>query len=209
MRKGINKVLNVTGIIFAVVFLLIMAGSIIIPKIIFPEFEPLKVTGNYEVQTSLYTWEDESRVETFTNTGENRALTVKFWYPKEEGKYPLVVFSHGAFGVIDSNNSTYTELASHGYVVASIGHPYHAMFVEDANGKTTMVDMDFMTKVYADNGEDYTEEAERRVYEFSVEWMKTRSADMNFVVDTIFELAAKNAEGVFGSIDTFQLLVLI
>ena len=202
MNTRMKKRLKAAGIVAGIIIILILIMYITIPKIIFPEFEPLKVTGNHEVQTSLYTWEDESRVETFADTGEKRALTVKFWYPKEEGNYPLVVFSHGAFGVIDSNNSTYTELASHGYVVASIGHPYHAMFVEDANGKTTMVDMDFMTKVYADNGEDYTEEAERGVYEFSVEWMETRSADMNFVVDTILELAAKKVEGPFVSIAT-------
>ncbi len=202
MNTKMKKRLKAAGIVIGTIIVLGMVLSIAIPKIMFPEFEPLKVTGNHEVEIALYTWEDESRVETFKDTGENRALTVKFWYPKEEGNYPLVVFSHGAFGVIDSNNSTYTELASNGYVVASIAHPYHAMFVEDVNGKTTMVDMDFMTKVYADNGEDYTEEAERRVYEFSVEWMETRSADMNFVVDTILEKAAQKEEGPFASVNT-------
>ncbi|MBQ5851909.1 MAG: hypothetical protein IIW54_14020, partial [Lachnospiraceae bacterium] len=31
--------------------------------------------------------------------------------------FPLVVFSHGAFGYYESNTSTYMELASNGYVV--------------------------------------------------------------------------------------------
>ncbi len=178
-----NKWIKRAAIILVVAAVLIIIVQMIKAKM-FPPYEGLPVSGSHTVETTTFTWEDESRIETFTDTGENRALTVSFWYPSEEGKYPLVVFSHGAFGVIDSNYSTYTELASNGYVVASIGHPYHAMFVEDVNGKTTIVDMEFLQQVYADNGE-YSEEAERQEYEFSQEWMELRSADMNFVLDTI------------------------
>ncbi len=168
---------------------------------IFPPFEEPVGSGEHAVQMQVYTWEDESRVETYTDTGENRALTVNIWYPETEGKYPLVVFSHGAFGVIESNYSTYVELASHGYVVASIGHPYHAMFVEDVNGKKTYVDMDFLKQVYADNGE-YSEESERAVYEFGLEWMAVRTGDMNFVLDTILEQVQVGEEAPFTMIDT-------
>ena len=187
--------------ILGMLVVLVVLGKILIPKIMFPDFEPVLVTGQHNVQTSTYTWVDEDRVETYTDTGEKRALTVKFWYPVEEGEYPLVVFSHGAFGVIDSNNSTCNELASNGYVVASIGHPYHAMFVEDVNGKTTMVDMDFMKQVYSDNGAD-TDEAERAVYEFSKEWIEVRTGDMHFVLDTILAKAESKEEAPFGLIDT-------
>ena len=131
-------------ITLAVLLFLIAGGILFVKVILFPPYQPPEVTGDHEVATQEFTWVDESRVETFTDTGENRALTVKFWYPKEEGSYPLVVFSHGAFGVIDSNYSTCAELASNGYVVASIGHPYHAMFVEDVNGKVTYADKDFV-----------------------------------------------------------------
>ena len=187
--------------ILGMLVVLVVLGKILIPKIMFPDFEPVLVTGQYGVETSTYTWVDEDRVETYTDTGEKRALTVKFWYPVEEGEYPLVVFSHGAFGVIDSNNSTCNELASNGYVVASIGHPYHAMFVEDVNGKTTMVDMDFMKQVYSDNGAD-TDEAERAVYEFSKEWIEVRTGDMHFVLDTILEKAEGMEEVPFRLINT-------
>lgn len=92
------------------------------------------------------------------------------------------------------------ELASNGYVVASIAHPYHAMFVEDINGKMTLVDMDFMKKIYGDNGAD-TAEAERKVYEFSLEWVELRTGDMNFVLDTILEKSGKETEGLFSRVD--------
>lgn len=48
------------------------------------------------------------------------------------------------------NYSTCTELASHGYVVSSIGHPYHAMYVEDVNGRKTFVDMNFVVDTILD-----------------------------------------------------------
>lgn len=195
-KTKIKKVLLIGCVIAAVLF--------ITPKlmgtIMFPDYEEPVVTGTHVVKTQTFTWVDESRTETFTDTGENRALTVKFWYPEEEGSYPLVVFSHGAFGVIDSNYSTCQELASNGYVVASIGHPYHAMFVEDVNGKTTIVDMDFMKRVYSDNGAD-TPEAERRVYEFSLEWMAVRAADENFVIDTILGKTNTKEEAPFNLVD--------
>ncbi len=199
-----NKRTKRIAIIVGIVAVLVLVGVKLKSKL-FPPYEGLPVSGSHMIETMTFTWEDESRVETFVDTGENRALTVSFWYPAEAGEYPLVVFSHGAFGVIESNYSTYTELASNGYVVASIGHPYHAMFVEDVNGKTTFVDMDFFKQVYTDNGGEYSEEAERRQYELSKEWMGLRCADMNFVLDTILEKTTADGiekEKVFTLIDT-------
>ena len=203
MKKG-NKRTKRIAIIVGIVAVLVLVAVLLKSKL-FPPYEGLPVSGSHAIETMTFTWEDESRIETYSDTGENRALTVGFWYPAEEGKYPLVVFSHGAFGVIDSNYSTYTELASNGYVVASIGHPYHAMYVEDVNGKTTFVDMEFFKQVNADNGGEYSEEAERRQYELSKEWMELRSADMNFVLDTILEKSSADdadKEKVFTIIDT-------
>lgn len=190
--KWIKRVIAILVILAAIVLLL--------RAWIFPPYEAPTGTGEYQVQTEVFTWEDKNRVETFSDTGEYRNLTVKFWYPKEAGNYPLIVFSHGAFGVIDSNYSTCVELASKGYVVASIGHPYHAMFVEDADGDMTYVDMDFMKQIYADNGLEGAE-AEKRVYEFSLEWIELRTADMNFVIDTILTKSATETENFFAWID--------
>ena len=193
MKKRIFIVLGGILVVLVTAFFLLKAWM-------FPPYEVPMGTGEYAVRTQTFTWEDEGRTETYTDTGENRVLTVKIWYPEAEGKYPLVIFLHGAFGVIDSNASTCTELASHGYVVVSIGHPYHAMFVEDVNGKKTFVNMDFFKRVYADNGAD-TAEAEKAVYEFSLEWMAVRTGDMNFVLDTILEKVQAEEEAPFTLID--------
>lgn len=169
--------------------------------ILFPQYKEPAVTGTHQVETADYTWVDESREETFTNTGEKRALTVRIWYPKEDGIYPLVVFSHGSFGVLESNTSTCMDLASNGYVAVSIAHPYHAAYVEDTSGKITIGSTEFLNQVYNDNGGD-TPEAEERVYKVSREWMALRTADENFVLDTILEKAKNKEEGPFELIDT-------
>lgn len=164
--------------------------AVLLPHILFPEYESPAVTGEYAVATAEYTWVDESRVETYTDTGEKRRLTVKIWYPVEpEHSCPLVVFSHGAFGVIDSNHSTCTELASHGYVVASIGHTYHAMFVTDTDGNTDYVSMEFLKQVNAGSSEADDPESEKERYEYSRVWMQVRTADENFVLDQILARA--------------------
>lgn len=190
-------------ILCTVAVIIFLVGKFVVPKVLFPAYEEPIVTGNHTVEMQTFTWEDSNRIETFTDTGENRALTVKFWYPAEAGSYPLVVFSHGAFGVIDSNYSTCMELASNGYIVASIGHPYHAAFVEDVNGKVTIGDMNFMKQAYSGGGE-YSEEAERELYEIQKEWMALRTADMNFVLDTILA-KVESKEDFFALVDSTKI----
>lgn len=194
-RKGRKWVIRGIKILGALVLL----GGLL-RLLLFPPYKQPEVTGNLEVAVEEFTWVDESREETFTDTGEKRALTVKFWYPAKEGSYPFVVFSHGAFGVIDSNYSTCMELASNGYVVASIAHPYHAMFVKDVNGKVTMADKQFVKDIYAENGTGGPE-AEERIYRHSREWMALRTADENFVIDTVLEKAKEGEGGLFAMVD--------
>lgn len=53
----------------------------------------------------------------------------------DNGRYPVLVFSHG-FGSFSSQNSLLMEhLASHGYIVFSIDHPYQATWVELSEGR--------------------------------------------------------------------------
>ena len=172
----------------------------LIPKILFPEYDPPRVTGSHEVLIEEYTWIDESRIETYTDTGENRSVTIKIWYPAEEGTYPLVIFSHGSLGMIDSNYSTCMELASNGYVAVSVAHPYQAIYVTDTDGKTTYIDKGFLQDVTTDNGED-TPEHNEAVYYLQKEWMAVRKGDLNFVLDTLLEKTAAGEPGAFARID--------
>lgn len=167
--------------------------------ILCPQYTLPATTGSYEIETAKYTWVDQNRVETFSNTGENRALTVDFWYPKDmDGKAPLVVFSHGAFGFSGSNQSTFAELASNGYVVASIGHTYHAFITTDTSGKLTTVNIDFLNSVNAINASDDPEQE----YYVPQTWMNLRVADEHFVLDTITKTVNQNSnDSLFSMID--------
>ena len=178
-------------------FLLVLI--VLIPALIFPQHAPPKVTGKHEVATVNYTYTDQSRIETFTNTGENRKGNVEFWYPKDAGKYPLIVFSHGAFGLKISNTSTFVELASNGYVVCSIDHPYHSLFTVDVDGHRTMVDRSFLQEVIDLNGGKYDEGTG---FKLQQKWMDLRIADINFVLDTILAKAKDTGSGaVYQMID--------
>lgn len=187
--------------ILLVLFNIIVLGILMLPAILFPNQIDIVPSGDHVIQTTLVTWEDKNRLETFTNDGSNRQVSVKFWYPVEDGNYPLIVFSHGAFGIMDSNASTCQELASHGYVVASMGHPYHSLFLKDANNKITFVDQNFMNEVYADNGATDAE-SEKRIYEKSQKWMELRSADENFALEQIISMKTSNKQAPFDRIRT-------
>lgn len=174
--------------------------------IIFPQYKQPVTTGSYEIATAKYTWTDSSRIEEFTQSGENRSLTVEFWYPKDVDKaYPLVIFSHGAFGFSGSNYSTFAELASNGYVVASIGHTYHAFYTMDTNGKLTLVDSSFINKASEINAVQDTHHEEEIFYTTS-EWMKLRIDDENFVINTILaECKSNNSDKIFSYIDSTKI----
>lgn len=153
--------------------------------ILFPGYNGLPVTGQYEVNTAEDIWVDESRLEEFENDGSHREVPVHFYYPDVEGaenEFPLIVFSHGAFGYYQSNSSTYFELASKGYVVVSLDHPYHSFYTRDTDGKLITVNPDFMQDCLDASNEVISEE---EIYEKSAEWVKLRSDDINFVIDEI------------------------
>lgn len=170
-----------------------------IPGIVFPQYKLPAITGELEVKTASYTFTDLNRMETFTDTGENRKVNIEFWYPEgATEKYPLIVFSHGAFGVKMSNTSTFTELASNGYVVVSIDHSYHAAGTMDADGHLTIGSQAFMQEVINANSEVYTEQEKFELYS---KWMTLRTEDMNFVLDEILEKPENTSAEIYNLID--------
>lgn len=177
------------GIRNSLILLLVM-----IPAIVFPQYKQPVPSGTYEVLTTKYTWTDSSRTDEFPDEAAGRKLTVEFWYPdssSDDQNYPLVVFSHGAFGFSGSNYSTCAELASNGYVVASIGHTHQAFFTSDVDGNVTIADTDFINEASRINAVHDTGNDEE-IYHITSNWMKLRTDDENFVIDKILELNASD-----------------
>ncbi len=161
----------------------------ILPGILFPQFKPVASTGPYTVNTESITFVDVLRADPFSEAGENRKLTVQFWYPDTGAaadSYPLLVFSHGAFGYRGSNLSTFENLASNGYVVCSIDHSYHAFFARHTDGSTTLVNTQFLSDAVSITNEEYDEQT---AYQKTHEWLALRTADMDFVLDEILNNA--------------------
>ena len=147
-KKKSHKVLWIVLGSIATIFVL---AVLLIPKLLFTDYEGLPTTGPYSIKQVSAILVDEDRVETFEADGSFREVPVYFYYPdveqegdSQESNFPLVVFSHGAFGYYQSNTSTYMELASHGYVVVSLDHPYHSFFTKDTEDKTIIVNPQFI-----------------------------------------------------------------
>ncbi|CAM4310908.1 alpha/beta hydrolase family protein [Paenibacillus typhae] len=195
------RALKRSAIVVKAILMLLLLSLAFAPVLLFPQYRLPEVTGEYPVGTAVYTYTDKNRIEEFTDTGEHRHVNVEFWYPEQaEGPYPLLVFSHGAYGISSSNTSTFTELASHGYVVASIGHPYHSFYTESEDGKLTMISREYVREFNNTNKDGiYTAE---ELYGIIQKWMKLRTDDMNLVIDSVMEKATKgNGPAVYGLID--------
>jgi dienelactone hydrolase len=207
-RKKENAIPKKSRIILGGLNRILLIVMALVPALIFPQYSPIKTTGEYSIGTKSYTLTDDSRQEYFTEEDDKRKVTIQYWYPLDKagnentpakGKFPLVVFSHGAFGYRMSNYSTYQELASHGYIVCSIDHPYHAFMTKQEDGKTIIANMNFINSAMAATNGDISAE---ETYKLQKEWMKLRTGDMAFVLDYIRKTAASNnADVVYKSMD--------
>lgn len=201
MKKTRKKYIPL--IILASILLLIAMAVVLIPKLLFADYEGLPTTGPYQVAHTSAILVDENRVETFETDGSKREVPAYFFYPiveEQDISCPLVIFSHGAFGYYASNTSTYMELASHGYVVISLDHPYHSFFTTDTSGKTITVNPKFIQEVMGVNEEGISEE---EIIELSHDWLEIRVADMSFV--TTKQAKSITVPGVIKGLDNVLL----
>ena len=170
--------LQVTGIFLSV--------TLILAIILFPGLAGIQTTGPYDPRNVTIQMNDASRVETYRDDHRERKLSVTIYYPGDSRipakSSPLIVFSHGGISVKTSNTSLFTELASHGYVVASIDHTYQSLHTQ-IDGRTIWIDPDYMRDL---NAEDSHQDIEHslRLYQ---EWLTIRMGDIHFVIDSLIE----------------------
>ena len=174
---------------------ILLFALLLVPAFLFTGYKGLPVTGNHKVDMTSAILIDKTRTDPFEQDGSFREVPVHFYYPTDAAageQFPLVVFSHGAFGYYESNTSTYMELASNGYVVAALDHPHHAFFTQDTAGQTVVVDTGFF-QTATGLGNPY--EDPETYYPVFRDWMALRTADVNAVLDLL------EAAGTAGATD--------
>ena len=211
-RNRVGELKKTSGIIVSYVLCILCFVFLLIPAFLFTGYKGLPVSGRYHIGETSAILIDDSRIDPYSQDGSQREVPVHFYYPltddnhKEE--YPLVLFSHGAFGYYQSNTSTYMELASNGYVVASLDHPHQAFFTKDSRGKTVIVDNNFLnTALTLDSVTDPEEQ-----YNLYVQWMELRTGDMNFVLDEVKKACEAGKSGtswVVSGRDTEQIQAVL
>jgi dienelactone hydrolase len=191
----------------AIAILLLLFFAFVTLALLFPPYEPLTPTGPYAVATTRYTYIDANRVEAFVSSGEKRKVNATVWHPQPvagEETFPLVLFSHGGLGLETSNESLYLELASHGYVVWAIGHPYHALWTRDTDGRRAFVNRDYFQTLQQENARRDRQQS----LGYYQEWMAVRTGDINLVLDTILQQAGTGADDVYSMVDTGRIGVV-
>ena len=198
-KRGLKKL-----IIFFTIFAVVVMTLVVV---IFPDLASVKTTGEYTYASCTLQLTDESRIESFKNDDSFRKLSVLVYYPDTQiiknGACPLIVFSHGGISYDTSNISLYKELASHGYVVVSIDHTYHALFTK-IDGRTVFINSGYMKEL---NSDDSRKNIEKSFTNFQ-KWMALRTGDINFVVDTFIERAEKENDSFYPLIDTENIGVI-
>ena len=175
------------SVVASCVISILLITLLLVPVFVFTGYRGLPVSGQYAAAEASAILVDRSRTDPFEDDGSSCEVPVHFYYPEGEtdaAQFPLVVFSHGAFGYYQSNTSTYMELACSGYVVIALDHPHHAFFTQNTEGKTVLVDQGFFQTAMDVSSDDPYEDVEGH-YAIYREWMAQRTADMNFVLDTV------------------------
>ncbi len=181
---------------------IILAICVMIPTIVLPFHALPEPTGRYNVGTVTSDFTDINRVETLAKeVGVNRKIAVQFWYPtdkasegvlheisgapiaSEHQQYPVLIFSHGAFGMRRGNASTFRELASHGYIVASVDHTYHSFYTSFENGDTAPVNVDFLKSAMQIQTDSVTL---KESFDISHEWLELRVSDIELLIDSLY-----------------------
>ena len=133
----------------------------------------IKQTGAYTVGTRIISAEDHTRKEVLGPAAGYRKVSARLYYPAmtdEESKpivngenvmgemyadvqpisgvaFPLLIYNHGYGSAMESNNLLCCELASRGYVVASVGHSYEAEKIIYEDGTSVLYDKTLKEKM--------------------------------------------------------------
>ncbi|QKW18295.1 hypothetical protein HUT16_03755 [Kitasatospora sp. NA04385] len=105
------------------------------------------------------------------------------------GRFPVVLFSPGSGGARTQNTAWAEELASRGYLVAALDHPYDSAAVLLDDGRT-------VRSATSSTGDRDRDE------ELAADWTAVRAADLRFVLTRLEGLDHDAADPLAGRLDT-------
>jgi dienelactone hydrolase len=110
-------------------------------------------------------------------------------FTQDPFRFPLLLYTPSWSGIRTESTAQVEELASHGYVVVGIDHPYSSDRVAFPDG--TVVRRKFL------GDEDYSSQAAVEAFvETASEQIKIRAEDARFVLDVLERLDVKDPQGV-------------
>jgi predicted dienelactone hydrolase len=106
-----------------------------------------------------------------------------------EGKelFPVVIFSHAYWGSVSQCTALMQELASHGYVAVSVGHPYETPYLIQADGHV---------RAFDPRNEEFRLRGVERKAAFGVEQRLTQTRDRDELEALIRELSRLRPKAV-------------
>lgn len=161
-------------------------------QVLFPVFPIVAVTGDYSVAQSNDYFNYPTTNDQLETSEGYRQVPITLWHPEriEDINGKLILFSHGSFGIADSNDSLFNELASHGYVVASLSHPYHSFTATLEDGSNIRIDTSYLRDVLATQG---SENLEKTLTELE-NWSQVHEDD---IVQVLEQIQAEQTENIF------------
>jgi Platelet-activating factor acetylhydrolase, isoform II len=121
---------------------------------------------------------------------------------RSEGRYPVLLYTPSWSGIRTECTFQVEELASHGYMVVGIDHPYSSSIVVFPDGRIAR-------RKFVGN-EDYSSEAAVEAFvKTADQQVKIRALDASFVLDTLEHLNGNDPEGLLtGSLDLHRVGIL-
>ncbi len=107
---------------------------------------------------------------------------------KAQPRYPVVIFDPSWHGVSNQSLFQVEELASHGFIVAGVDHPY-------SSGVTVFPDGRVIRARPAKFLDTSSEETLRETDRIAEEEVQLRAADLRFVLDSLVKLNEKDGQG--------------
>jgi dienelactone hydrolase len=117
--------------------------------------------------------------------------------PMSEGVHPVVVFTHGYTATFTDYTFIFEDLASRGYVVASVDHTYEATAVEFPDGR-------FVKSLLGSHLAKDTLRGDRQTLSRAV---SVRLDDIKSVLDKLGRLNAENDSPFAGKLDTSHIAI--